>query len=235
MTHRGPRTGAGLLLVAAGGLMTAASGQRWGADCPWGSGDSGPCLERQDHRFDFLAPTTGWEPVGHAAELAGVSLVVLALGLALLPWAATGRPPGRVARVVLTGAVLAQVAVGVATLLSGIGGEVVRPVTAALAVYLWLLWPPALAVRFAIGARGWARAACVLLFLSAPLVAAVSYAVGVYDTRPWWEAVSGVLTVGAGLCLLVAAVADRGGVDRAPEPGELVDGRSAQTFAPPST
>ena len=33
-------------------------------------------------------------------------------------------------------------------------------------------------------------------------MAAFSYAVGPYDARPWWEAVSGLLLVGAGLCLV---------------------------------
>lgn len=201
-----PRIGSGLLLVAAGGLMSAASWQRWADACRWGDGDTRACLTRQDHRYDFLVPTTGWEPVGTAAELAGVSLIVLAVAFALLPWATTDRRPGRVGRVALTGAVLAQVAVGVATLLSGTSGEVVRPVTAALAVYLWLLWPPALLVRFGLGARGWARAACVLLLLATPLVAALTYANGSFDARPWWEAVSALLTVGAGLCLLTAGV-----------------------------
>ncbi len=133
------RTGAGLLLVVAGALMGTASWQRWSDACPWGAGDTRRCDIRQDHRYDFLAPTTGWEPVGSAAELAGLSLLV----------------------------------------------------------------------RFALGARGWARAACVLLFLASPIVAALSYAIGPYDARPWWEAGSGLLTLGAGLCLLVAAVGDR--------------------------
>ena len=156
--------------------------------------------------YDFVAPTSPWEPLGSAAQLAGGSLLVLAIAFALLPFALTGRRPGRFATVVLAGAVLAQLAVGVGTLTSGLSGSVVRPVTAALAVYLWLLWPPALLVRFTIPARGWARAASVLLLLATPLVAALSYAVGSYDARPWWEAISGLLTLSAGVCLLVAAV-----------------------------
>lgn len=200
------RAGVGLLLVASGALMYAASWQRWAGACAWGQEDGGLCLRRQDHLYDFVAPTSPWEPVGSAAQLAGGSLLVLALAFALLPWALIGRRPGRIATVVLVGAVLAQVAVGAATLASGLSGGVVRPVTAALAVYLWLLWPPALLVRFAFGSRGWALAACGLLALSTPLVAAISYAIGSFDSRPWWEAISGVLTATAGLCLLTAAV-----------------------------
>ena len=74
---------------------------------------------------------------------------------------------------------------------------------------VWLLVPPVLLVRFAWSARGWARAATVWLVLATPLVATLSYAVGSYDARPWWEAISGTLTATAGLCLL-GAVATSG-------------------------
>jgi hypothetical protein len=200
------RVAVGLLLVAAGALMYAASWQRWAGACGWGQTEGDPCLTRQDHRYDFVAPTVPWEPVGTAAQLAGASLLVLAIAFALLPWALIGRRPGRIATVVLAGAVLAQVAVGAATLASGLSGSVVRPVTAALAVYLWLLWPPALLARFAFSSRGWTLATCIALALGTPLVAAVSYAVGPYDAQPWWEAISGVFTATGGICLLVAAV-----------------------------
>ena len=203
------RAGVGLMLVAAGALIYAASWQRWAGACAWGQDGGGACLARQDHLYDFVAPTSPWEPVGNAAQLAGGSLLVAALALALLPWALTGRRPGTVTGVALSGAVLAQVSVGAATLISGLSGEVVRPAIAALAVYLWILWPPALLVRFAIPARGWARAACVFLVLASPLVAALSYAIGPYDAEPWWEATSGTLTVVGGVCLLVAAVRGR--------------------------
>ena len=203
------RAGVGLLLVAAGALMSAASWQRWAGVCAWGQDEGGPCLARQDHLYDFVAPTSPWEPVGSAAQLAGGSLLVAALALALLPWALTGRRPGIITGVVLAGAVLAQVSVGVATLASGVTGSVERPTVAALAVYLWLLWPPALLVRFAFPVHGWTRWACVLLVLASPIVASLTYAVGTYDAEPWWEATSGALTAGGGLCLLVAAV--RGG------------------------
>ena len=70
---------------------------------------------------------------------------------------------------------------------------------------MWLLVPPVLLVRFAVASRGWPLAAAVWLVLATPLVAAFTYAVGPYDARPWWEAISAVLTVIAGLCLLGAA------------------------------
>jgi hypothetical protein len=205
MTMRIVRAGAGLLLVASGALMYAASWQRWARSCPWGVTEGGSCDGIQDHRYDFIAPSAPWEPVGDAAELAGWSLLVLALAFVLLPWALTGRRPGLCSAVALVAAVLALGAVGVASLRSGRDGSVVPPVGGDLALLAWSLLPPALLIRFAAGAQGWAAAAAVWLVLASPLLAAFSYAVGPYDSRPWWEAISGGLTVTGGLCLLVAA------------------------------
>ena len=128
------------------------------------------------------------------------------LAYVLLPWALTGRRPGVVPAAALVGAVLALGAVGVATLRSGLAGSVVPPISNDLALYVWIFVPPALLVRFAVAARGWTLAATIWLVLATPLVAAFSYAVGPYDAQPWWEAISGLLTATAGLCLLGAAV-----------------------------
>jgi peptidoglycan/LPS O-acetylase OafA/YrhL len=101
--------------------------------------------------------------------------------------------------------------VGVANLRSGLTGSVVHPIADnviadGLTGFAWFLVPPILLVRFAVAARGrWPLAAAVWLVLATPLVAAFSYAVGPYDTQPWWEAISGLLTAIAGLCLLGAA------------------------------
>ena len=205
MALRVLRVGVGVLLSASGALMYAASWQRWAGACTWGDVEGTLCTSRQDHLYDFVAPTAPWEPVGDAAQLAGWSLLVLALAFVLLPWALTGLRPGVGSAAALVGAVLALVAVGVATLRSGLAGSVVDPVADDLTLYVWLLVTPVLLVRFAVAARGWALAAAVWLVLATPLVAAFSYAVGPYDARPWWEAISGLLTVTAGLCLLGAA------------------------------
>jgi hypothetical protein len=204
------RVGAGLLLGASGALMYAGSWQRWAGDCPWGVVEGGSCDVMQDHLYDFVAPSAPWEPVGDAAQLAGWSLLLLGLVLVLLPWALTGRRPGIYSAVALVAAVLAQIAVGVATLRSGIAGSVVSPVGGVLTIVVWYFVPPALVVRFAFASRGgWAVAAAVWLFFASPFVAGFSYAVGPYDTRPWWEAISGVLAATAGLCLLMAAAFGR--------------------------
>ncbi|MEP7739997.1 hypothetical protein ABKW28_20320 [Nocardioides sp. 31GB23] len=210
--ERGKRTGglgAAVLLVVAGALLVAASWQRWADVCGWGESGSTACLERQDHRFDVVVPGAPWEPVGAAAQLAGGSLLVLAAALVLLPWALVGRRPGLVTAAATLAGALGTAAVGVATLRSGLTGDLVDPVGGGVAGAAWVLLPPAVAVRLAVSARGPRLAAAVLLVLAAPLVAAFSYAVGPYDAQPWWEAVSGVLLVGAGLCLLTADVARR--------------------------
>lgn len=199
------RLGVGLLLGAAGALMYAASWQRWAGACPWGDVDSGPCSVRQDHLYDFLAPSAPWEPVGDAAQLGGWSMLVLAVACAVLPWALTGRRPDVVSGAVLAAVVLASGAVGVATLRAGLTGSVVSTMADIPAMYVWIFATPALLVRFALAARGWSLAAAICLVLSTPLVAAFSYAVGPYDARPWWEAISGALMAIAGLCLVAAA------------------------------
>src|SRR5687768_5408023 len=98
----------GMLLGASGALMYAASWQRWAGACRWGDVGSGRCLSRQDHLYDFVAPTGPWEPVGDAAQMA------------------------------LVGAVLALVAVGIAGLRSGVTGSVVHPIADDLTLYVWL-------------------------------------------------------------------------------------------------
>ena len=192
-------------LGASGALMYAASWQRWAGACPWGEVDGALCTRRQDHLYDFVAPTAPWEPVGDAAQLAGWSLIVLALAFVLLPWALTGRRPGAVSGAALGAAVLALGAVGVATLRSGIAGSVVHPPVEDLTLYVWLLGTPVLLVRFAIAARGWTLAAATLLVLATPIVAGFTYAIGPYDAQPWWEATCALFTATAGLCLLGAA------------------------------
>ena len=205
MSLRVLRVGTGLLLGVSGALMYAASWQRWAGACSWGDVDSALCTVRQDHRYDFIAPTAPWEPIGAAAQLAGWSLLVYALAFALLPWALTGRRPGVVSTVALVGAVLALVVVGLSTLRSGLTGTVVHPVFYEPAGYVSVFVTPVLLIRFAVAARGWTLAVAPWLVLATPLVAAFSYAVGPYDAQPWWEAISGLLTTTAGLCLLGAA------------------------------
>jgi hypothetical protein len=194
-------------LMASGGLLYAASWQRWSGACPWRGDRATPqCETRMDHLYDFLPPAEPWLPAGSAAQLAGVALLVLAVALLPLPWALTGRKPGLASATVLLAAVLVVTDVGLATLRSGLDGAVVSPVARGVSTLLWVLVPPFLFGYLGVVSRGWAaRAAAVLLVLGSPLVAFFTYAIGPFDGQPWWEAISGLLTCAAGACVLVAA------------------------------
>jgi hypothetical protein len=160
-----------------------------------------------DHLYDFLLPQEPWMPAGMAAQLAGASLLVLAVALLPLPWALTGRKPGLPSAVALLATVLSVMGVGLAALRSGLEGAVVSPVGSEITIWLWVLVPPSLFACVAVFSRGWASgAAAVLLILASPLVAFFTYAIGPWDAQPWWEAVSGLLTCGAGACVLVEAI-----------------------------
>ncbi|MDR7255233.1 hypothetical protein J2X46_004235 [Nocardioides sp. BE266] len=208
------RLWAAAALVTSGALMYAASWQRWAHDCPWGHDpDSLACNRAQDHLYDFVLPTDPWVPIGTAAQLAGVSLVVGALALPGLAVAMRpGRRPGPVTVLAVVVAVLAAVDVGVATWRSGHEGVVVPPVTDDLALSLWLLAPFGLLLWLGISvwigeqARVRAGLAMALLLLGSPLIAFFSYAIGPFDAAPWWEATMGVFTAAGGLCVLLAGL-----------------------------
>jgi len=194
--------------VISGALLVAASWQRWAAACPWSADwESRACETVQDHLYDFLPPVEPWAPVGVAAQLAGASLLVLAAALLLLPRRPAAWLPKPVLTVGVVISVLGVVDVGVATLRSGIQGVVVEPLASMLSFSVFMQLVP-LVVAFLVpdSGRKSCLAAAVLLVLASPFVAAFTYGLGSFDARPWWEAVSGVLTVAAGLCLAVGAV-----------------------------
>jgi hypothetical protein len=195
-------------LMASGGLLFAASWQRWAGACPWGGDqETHECEIRMDHLYDFLPPVEPWMPAGAAAQLAGASLLVLAVAVLPLPWALTGRKPGLTVAGVLLATVLSEIGVGLAALRSGSRGAVVSPVAPDITIWLWILAPLFLFGVLTVLSRGWAsRAAAVLLILASPLVAFSTYAIGPWDAQPWWEAISGLLTCGAGACVLVEAI-----------------------------
>jgi len=195
----------GLVLLASGALMVAGSAERWADVCAPGQGESRACDLRQDHLYDFLPPGDPWQPIGDAAELAGWSLLALSLALPLLPWALTGHRPRLGVSIAVAASTAAVGAVGLATLRSGLSGEVVEPTYPGLTFNTWLFLPPLVFGVLAARARGLTRASAVLLVVGTPLVAAFSYAIGSYDAAPWWEAVAGGLTGLAGVVLLVAA------------------------------
>lgn len=202
--------GTGTLLVVSGGLLVTASWQRWHEVCPWGTDEEAPgCLSWQDHKYDFVAPSEPWVPVGSAAEVAGVSFLLLAVALVTLPWLAAPRPRSRTLACLVVASVLAALPyadVGVATLRSGLAGRPVDLWGDAGSLLLYLLAPFGFCVWYAVAA---ARAplqlaAGVLLVLATPPFVIFVYGIGPYDSRPWYEAAPGGLTALAGVCLLLS-------------------------------
>jgi len=191
------------LLAASGILMYVASHRRWAKVCGWGETGGDPCLARQDHRYDFLLPSDPWQPVAGTAQLAGCSVLLFAVALLLLPAAlGAGRP-----RLLLASAAVAAVPTvdgAVATLRSGTAGEVVPPLLGTPSTVGWLLLTPVLLVVLAFRVRGAARVAVVALVLSTPLVGGLTYGIGPYDARPWYEGMSGALIVVAAAAVVWA-------------------------------
>lgn len=211
------RLAAALLLVASGSAMVAAAWERWGGVC--GLRTSGPgCDARQDHLYDVLMPSEPWVSIGRGPELAGWSLILVALVLPLLPWALTGRRPGLGLVATLAVVVPAVLDTGIAGIRSGLADRVVEPAFGSAADVISIVVTQVLVGWLIAASTGWARASAALLFLSLPLVGAFSYTTGSYDSAPWGEGIAGALSIGAGACLAFSAR----GKARAPASREAV-------------
>ena len=195
-------------IALAGALSVAAAAQRWWPACKRGDFDAVGCLRVQDHLYDYVAPTAPWAPVGSAAQLAGVAMVLLAVGVTSLPWLWLPRRP----LVCLAVAVpaLAVLLIGGLTWNAGISHETV----AAGVVPPILVWsfglPLALGMAAATSCDAhtsqrttrWRVVVAVLIAMSTPL-AEVMFAPMLlgymsHDSTPWAGAVTGVLLVAAG-------------------------------------
>jgi len=208
-----------LLLLAAGVAAIAADVPRWYPACAGGR-DSLPCLERQDHVYDFEWPADPWIPLGNSAELMGLSyalsgLALLGLfGVLLRPrWSwLLGLPFTAAFGVIAAKAYLSGVAghpvdvpgEGTTFLLLGLGLPVALLTVAALVRDEHE--PPGRALQ----AR---RAGLVLLALASPLalvfLGPLLLLYGSHDTTPWLQSLGGVLTVLAGVLLLAGRARTR--------------------------
>lgn len=200
--------GASTLLATSGVLTVAAATQRWWLACGIGAFDTAACLRLQDHAYDYTSPRVPWVPVGAAAELQGMALLLLAAAVLMIPGVLGGRRPGRVVTVAAAVMSAGIAVVAVATWLSGREGQVVTVPRPWLPAMLWILGLPALVMVLAVSAGRappgvwvgrWAVVACVSagnpfgqLFV-APLV----FGYTSHDTTPWAEAVGGVFLIGA--------------------------------------
>lgn len=207
------RTGVCLLLAVSGVVTVLAAQERWWPACRFGDFDTAACLRLQDHRFDFLFVRAPWSPLGNAAELAGLGMLLLAAAMGMLPWLVL-QDRSRLTAALSAVLSLALVPVAATQLFSGRAGRVVEVPALDMATVVWVfVWPVAL-VTLAIvavteqGAGALQVGGRLLLFgsllLATPvpqiLLPPVMTGYISHDTSPWAEAVIGVL-------LLAAAVA----------------------------
>ena len=202
------RTAVAASIALAGALWVAAAAQRWWPACKRGDFDAVGCLELQDHLYDYVAPTAPWVPVGSAAQLAGVAMALLAVGVASLPWLWLPRRP----LVCLAVAVpaLAVLLIGGLTWNAGLSHEA----TAGGMGPTILLWSFGLPIALAMAAATsrddhtpqrttrWRVVVTVLIAMATPLAEFIFAPMLVgylsHDSTPWAEAVTGVLLVMAG-------------------------------------
>lgn len=199
-----------VLLVLSGETAIAAASQRWWPACPWGGFDSEACLLRQDHLYDQVFPAEPWEPVGHAAELHAVSLVLLAAAVVGIAWLVARAWARRSIRVAIY---VAHVPVCTAMLWtastvwsSGRQDTVVE--TSVAAVLTWALGWPLLLLAMALweGAqqapRRWSMILFGILAVASPIpqfMFAPAFVLYLsHDSAPWSDAVAGVLFLVAG-------------------------------------
>ena len=199
-----------LMLALAGGLWAAAAMERWWPACRPGELGSVACSLIQDHRFDYVAPSAPWVPVGSAAQYAGAGYLALAVAFAVM---AAGRPR---AVVIPLGSVLAvsTAGVGVVTLASGVVERPVAPTAGVVAMSGWGLAGPLLilglcALRTRPG-RGpdpaWFMAAFLLLATPIPgFLFTPTFGHGSYDTVSWDGMLGAIMLVLAGGAALTSA------------------------------
>lgn len=160
--HLGVRALTSAALAGSGILAYLAAWQRWSGVCPRGGFDEPACLKRQDHRYDYQWPSNPWDPIGDAAQLYGLSVLLLAVAAFALPFLLTPAYPRRtlwplavIPLAVIPAGVLAGL--GVLVLASGMAG---RPITVpgfyTTAFYVvGVLWPIALVVCALAAAGGY--------------------------------------------------------------------------------
>lgn len=217
------RSAASLLLLASAALFVTAAAQRWWPACRRGLFDTDACLRLQDHRFDYLVLSEPWTPVGQAAQLAGVAMLLLAGAGAVLPFV-LAHGTLRLQVPTALAAAAAPAIQGVHAWTSGAAGQVQPSPASAAATTVWALAVPvallAWAVRYRASDDGphrrrWALALAVALTASTPvpLVLLGPLVVGYasHDTAPWSDAVIALpLAVAAVLVWKVGPSATRG-------------------------
>ncbi|MFU8946548.1 hypothetical protein ACLRGF_07410 [Mycetocola zhadangensis] len=209
--------GAAALFVGAAALQLLAAIQRWVIFQPANG------ISVEDHLFDYSVPYEPWVPIGTAAQLYGVGMLLVALGVLLLPVSATllRRPTEKraTAAVRMSGefalAVIGACSLGVEgahALVSGINGTpsflqhwgALGWLSLLSLIALAVLWRTnralMLACVFLIGSTSVGY--LVSTFFIAPLISG-----GSHDTARWTEAVVAGWAAAAGAAMVVAVTA----------------------------
>jgi hypothetical protein len=233
------RSATSVLLASAGVLFVAAAWQRWWPACRRGGFDTDACVQLQSHEYDYLLVAEPWTPVGHAAELAGLALLLLAGAAALLPFVLLRgwRLRFRLPLAAVPAASLALL--GVQGLASGVTGRVESVPLTWPAVVVWGFAVPVLLVLWVAAvlqsnpdrrtASGLVLA--VVLIASTPLPVllilgpiAVNYVS--YDTAPWSEAVMAAPLALAALLVWPATAAAPAEAVESSVPARTANGRA---------
>ena len=232
---------AAALFFGSAALQIAASLQRW---VTFRASPQPSVFWAEDHVFDYSFPYDSppyasqpailWEPIGTAAQVFGIGMLIQALGVLAMAFGVLALP-GRVARrrmlveVVLALAVATSFGLtGTHALLSGIAGTPSPLQHFGLAAeILMVVGLIALAALWRSRSIA-ATVACVFLLGSSMLgylvanmaIAPIFAGYGSHDTTPWMETVIGASTALAGLAMLAAIwmVARRGDGTRTPSP-----------------
>ena len=166
----------------------------------------------EDHRFDYSYPTEPWENLGTTAQLFGVGLLLVALGILAMARVARN---GRVERMLSLVTAASFGIAGVHALVSGLLGVPSPLQFLPVQVSLNLFGVVGLIILAARWLRtSWAASvSCVLLlgvtlpgYLLATFQIAPAFAgYQSHDTTPFTEAIVAVSTAAAGVAMLVAA------------------------------
>ncbi|MBD3925053.1 hypothetical protein IEZ26_10510 [Nocardioides cavernae] len=213
------RAAVAALIALAGALWVAAAAQRWWPACKLGDFDAVACIQLQDHLYDYVAPTAPWVAVGNAAQLAGVAMTLLAIGVTLLPWLWLPRRP--LVCLAVAFPALSVLLIGGSTWHAGLSHEAL----AAGVLPTILVWSFGLPIALALAAATsrddhtarrttrWRVVVTVLIAMATPLAelifAPILLGYMSHDSTPWTGAVTGALLVAAGCAVWPATSGPR--------------------------
>jgi hypothetical protein len=206
------RVVASALLVGSGVLSIAGAYQRWWPACMPFDFDHPDCVKLQDSLYDYVMPSPPWVPMGTAASLAAVGLLLLGMAMLTMPLL-MGRRYRLVTWGLCVGMALLPLFAAAGTWLSARAGAPVVLDGHWPAYFIWVWgWPAALFVLALVSIltvaprqSAWRLLVFGCLAFSAPLVeffgASLVMLYSPSDTTPWTGAVTGFALIIAGIAL----------------------------------